>query len=136
MRRPLRWGAPVVAGHFLVVLWHLGLLVKVQPETPGFLPPLLIAINLLPVAGLLTFAKGFPRLAGILITVPLGTAFVIGAYSHFLSSGSDNVLHMAPRGMTFWFQASAVLLAVLEGLGCAAGIQMLLLGIKKARAIV
>jgi hypothetical protein len=32
--RPLLfWGIPVVVGHLLVVLWHLFLLVKVEPNT-------------------------------------------------------------------------------------------------------
>lgn len=33
------WSALVVGAHFLGVLWHLALLVKVQPSTPKFLPP-------------------------------------------------------------------------------------------------
>lgn len=100
-RRLLLWSAPIVVGHFLIVLWHLLLLVKVQPNTLRFLPPLLILVNLLPVAGLVVLAKGFPRLAASLITLPLGIAFVIGAYAHFLGPGTDNVMHIPPGELIF-----------------------------------
>jgi hypothetical protein len=75
--------------------------------SPQFLPPLLILVNLLPVAGVIALAKESPHLAATLITVPLGTAFVTGAYAHLLSAGSDNVLHMPPGELTLWFQISA-----------------------------
>jgi hypothetical protein len=48
----------VVVGHFAVVIWHLLLLLKVQPTTPWFAAALLVVANLLPVAGLVAFAKG------------------------------------------------------------------------------
>lgn len=111
-------------GHFAVVLWHLVLLLKVQPGIPGFAPPLLILINLIPVAGLVAFARGFPKLAGGMITVPLAIALVIGAYAHFLSPGSDNIFHMPPGALRLPFQASAVLLLILEALGCWIGVRI------------
>lgn len=125
MRNLLRWSVPVIVGHFVVVLWHLWLLDRVQPSTPRFLPPLLITINLLPIAGLALFAKGFPKIAGILVALPLGTAFVAGVSAHFISAGPDNVLHMPPVPYRFPYVISAVLLVVLEALGCWAGLRML-----------
>jgi len=60
--RPLLfWGIPVLVGHFVVVLWHLFLPVKVEPNAASFLPPLLILINVIPVAGLLCFRKDVPH---------------------------------------------------------------------------
>lgn len=35
-RRVFLWGVPVVVEQVLVVLWHLFLLFKVQPNTPRF----------------------------------------------------------------------------------------------------
>ena len=64
------------------MLWHLFLLVKVQPGAPRFFPPLLILFNLFPVAGLVALAKGFRKLAGSLIILPLAIALVIGTYAH------------------------------------------------------
>jgi hypothetical protein len=115
----------VVVGHFAVVIWHLLLLLKVQPTTPWFAAALLVVANLLPVAGLVAFAKGRYYLAAGLIVVPLSVALVIGGYTHFLTAGSDNVFWMPPGGLRLPFQVSAVLLAVLELLGCFVGLRML-----------
>ena len=120
-----------MTGHFLVVVWHLWLLVRVQPGTPRFLPPILILVNLLPVAGLIVLAKGSQKLAATLVTVPLGVALVVGFGAHFLSSGNDNVLHMPPGALLLSFQTSAVLLMVLEAAGVLLGLQMFRLGKKK-----
>src|ERR1035438_6843732 len=43
---------------------------------------------------------------------------VIGGYTHFLTAGSDNVFRMPPGALRLPFQISAVLLALLESLGC------------------
>lgn len=52
----------VVLGHFGVVICHLLLLVKAQPNTPRVAVVALIGINLLPIAALVASAKGFCRL--------------------------------------------------------------------------
>jgi hypothetical protein len=117
-RRLLSWSVPVVLGHFLVVLWHLFLLVKVEPNTPRFLPPLLIVINLIPVAGLFAFAKAFSKLAASMIAIPLAVALIIGGNAHFLSSGPDNVFRLPPGAYILSYQISAVLLVILEVMGC------------------
>ncbi|HYM74429.1 MAG TPA: hypothetical protein VE377_00500 [Candidatus Dormibacteraeota bacterium] len=124
-RRLLLWAAPLVVGHFVVVLWHLFLLVKVEPNTPHILPPLLILINLIPVAGLFVFVKGFPKLAASMVALPLGVAIAIGGYSHFVSSASDNVFRLPPGGYILSYQISAVVLVILEALGCWIGFRML-----------
>jgi hypothetical protein len=123
-RKLLLWGGPIVGVHFLVVLWHLVRVLKVQPGFPRLAIPLLILVNLLPIAGLITFAKGYHKLGGILIIVPLGIALVIGVYEHFLSPGTDNVFHMPPGDLRLPFQASAVVLALLEGPGCWVGFRI------------
>src|SRR5665213_2070649 len=120
-RTVLLWSAPIMVGHFIAVVWHLLLVVKVQPDFPRFAVPLLILVNLVPVAGVVAFAKGFPKLAGSMITLPLAIALVIGTYAHFFSSGTDNILRMLPGSLTLPFQVSAVLLVLLEALGCWGG---------------
>jgi hypothetical protein len=124
-RKLLLWSAPIVLGHFVAVIWHLSLLVKVQPGTPRSFPPLLILFNLFPVAGLVALAKGFHKLAGSMIILPLAIALAIGTYAHFLSSGTDNILRMPPGDLRVSFQISAVLLVILEALGCWVGIRIL-----------
>lgn len=112
------------SGSFVVVLWHVSLLVKVQPSFPGVALLLLLLVNLLPVGGIIAFSKGFPRVAASLVVVPLVVGLIIGGYSHFLSAGSDNVLRMSPGELTLPFQVSAVVLAALEALGCWVGFRM------------
>jgi hypothetical protein len=85
---------------------------------------LLILFNLFPVAGLVALAKGFRKLAGSLIILPLAIALVIGTYAHFLSRGTDNILRMPSGDLTLSFQISAVLLVLLEALGCWVGIRI------------
>ncbi len=86
---------------------------------------MLVLINLLPIAGVVAFAKGANKLAASLIVIPLAVALFIGGYTHFLSSGSENVLRMPSSGLTLEMQISAALLAVLEALGCWLGVKML-----------
>lgn len=123
-QRLLLWGIPLVLAHYVVVIWHVALLVKVQPGFPRLAILLLLLINLFPIAGLFVFAKGFPKLAGSMIIISLGIALVIGGYTHFLSAGSDNVLRMTPSELRLPFQVSAVLLAILEALGCWVGFRI------------
>jgi hypothetical protein len=123
-RKLLLWCAPIVLGHFVAVILHLLLLVKVQPSTPSFFPPLLILFNLFPIAGLVALAKGFRKLAGSMIILPLVIPLVIGTYAHFLSPGTDNILRMPPGDLRLSFQISAVLLVLLQALGCWVGIHI------------
>jgi len=105
-------------------MWHLALVVRVQPNFPKLAIPLLIVVNLLPIVGLVVLAKGYRKIAGFLIIFPLGIALIIGVYAHFLSPGTDNVFHMPPGDLALPFQASAVLLVLLEGLGCWVGLRI------------
>jgi len=123
-RKLLLWSVPIVLGHFVAVIWHLVLLVKVQPSTPRFFPPLLILFNLFPVAGLVALAKGFRKLAGSMIILPLAIALVIGTYAHFLSPGTDNIFRLPSGDLRLSFQISTMLLALLEALGCWVGIHI------------
>ena len=110
--------------HFAVVIWHLILLLKVQPNTPRLALVLLLIVNLIPILAIIVLQSGHPRLAGWMIVVPLGVALVIGIYAHFLSSGTDNVFRMPPGEWRSSFQLTALLLAVLEALGCIIGFRM------------
>ncbi len=117
-RKLLLWGTLIVLAHFAIVIWHLVLLMKVQPGMPTAALLLLVLINLIPAAGLILFVKGFHKTAASMIMAPLGVALVIGFYRHFLSAGTDNVLHMPAGKLTLAFQISAMVLAVLEAAGC------------------
>ena len=120
-RKLIGWGAGITLAHYLAVVWHVTLLVKVQPGFPtqGILA--LLLVNLVPVAA---FAKGFHRSAAVMAMVPLGVALCIGGFTHFLSSGTDSVLRMPSCELTLPFQISAALLVVLEALGCWIAVRM------------
>jgi hypothetical protein len=121
--RPLLfWGIPVVVGHLLVVLWHLFLLVKVEPNT-ALIPASAFGPNQCNSCG--GAVRGFFTLAATMVAVPLAVALVIGAYSHFLSSGGDNIFRLPPGEFRLSYQISAVLLVTLEALGCWIVYQML-----------
>ncbi len=100
------------------------MLLKLQPGTSGFALVFLILVNLIPVVAMVAFQKGHPKLAGAMIFVPLGVALIIGIYAHYLSAGADNVLRMPPGEWRSSFQLSAILLSVLEALGCWIGFRI------------
>jgi len=124
LRKLFFLGTAVVLSHFAVVIWHLFLLLKLQPGTAGLALVFLIIVNLIPVIGMVAFQRGRPKLAGVMIVVPLGVALVIGIYAHYLSAGTDNVFRMPPAEWRLPFQISALLLTVLEALGCWIGFRM------------
>jgi len=124
-RNLLLLATALVLSHLGIVIWHLLLLVRVQPETPRFALMLLIGVNLIPVMGLVAFAKGHATFAGWMIILPFGVAVAIGGYSHFLSTSSDNVFHMPSQPWRVPFQVSTVLLALLEALSCWIAVRML-----------
>ncbi len=124
LRKLFLLGTAVVLSHFVVVIWHLFMLLKLQPGTSGFALVFLIVVNLIPVMAMVAFQKGHPKLAGAMIFVPLGVALIIGIYAHYLSAGADNVLRMPPGEWRSSFQLSAILLSVLEALGCWIGFRI------------
>ena len=125
IHRLLLWATVASLGNFVVVLGHLWLVVRIQPSFPKSAIPELILVNLLPVGGILVLKKGYRRSAAILIAIPLAVGFVIGTYSHFLSSGTDNVFRMAAGELTLPFHLSAVLLVLFEALGLWVGVRTL-----------
>lgn len=125
IHRLLLWAAVIVLGNFVVVLAHLWLVVRIQPDFPKSAIPALILVNLFPAVGVLALRKDYRKLAAILIASPLAVGFVIGTYSHFLSSGTDNVFRIAAGELALPYQVSAVLLMLIEALGLWVGVRTL-----------
>lgn len=73
-----------------------------------------VAINVVPLVGLVLLWTHYLRLASVLIFVPLAVGLSAGGFEHFLSNG----FRMAATEWTLPFTNSAVLLAVLELGGC------------------
>lgn len=125
MRRLYRSTSLVVLAHAVVVYWHLVLLARFGAAiTPDHAPLFAILANLIPLTAVILMWAGFPK-AGTSLLLFLAVPLAIGGYSHFLSPGSDNVFRMAPSELTVAFRISAVLLFILELLGCWLGIQIL-----------
>jgi hypothetical protein len=82
-------------------------------------------VNLLPAIALILLWTNRPKTAGGLLLLFFVIPFAIGSYEHFLGPGPDNVFRMVPGEWTLPFQASAVLLVLLELLGCWTSFQIL-----------
>jgi hypothetical protein len=77
-----------------------------------------------PLAGVLLW-KRRDIFGPIALTLLMAGAFVFGVYNHFILFSPDYVSHVSntkPGGWAVVFQATAILLAVTEGLGVCAGI--------------
>jgi hypothetical protein len=124
--RKLYWYATlVVLAHAVVVFWHLELLARVGGDLKPDQVPLFASLaNIIPLIALLSLWTHFPE-TGAWLLLFLAAPLTIGGYSHFLSSGSDNVFRMAPGELTSAFRISAALLLTLEFLGCWLSIQIL-----------
>lgn len=108
-----------VLAHAVIVVWHLFVLAKIPPGLTGQqILSAAVAINVVPLVGLVLLSTHYPRLASVLILIPLAVGLSAGGFEHFLSNGPDNVFRMAATEWTLTFTISAVLLAVLELGGC------------------
>ena len=124
--KKLYWYATlVVLLHAVVIFWHLELLARLGfAFTPEQVPFFAGLANLIPVIAVISLWTHFPKVGAWLLLF-LAVPLVIGGYSHFLSSGADNVLRMAPSELTVAFRVSAVLLFILELLSCWVAVQIL-----------
>ena len=125
MRKLYRYATLVVLAHAVVVFWHLELLSKRDAAFRADQVPLFAGLaNIIPLIALMSLWAHFPRLGAWLLLF-LAVPLAIGGYSHFLGPSSDNIFKMADGELTFAFRVSAVLLWVLEFLGCWLSIQIL-----------
>lgn len=109
----------VVVSHTAVVVWHLIVVANINPAilTPGFLV-FLGTINLFPFVAVALANTRARLLAGWLLLIPFGLALTAGLISHFRSPGPDNVFHIAAGNWTRSYRVSALLLVLLETVGC------------------
>jgi hypothetical protein len=114
--------ATVVAAHGAA---HQILGVGVSPSQTLFIVLFILTAPIL--AGIL-FWKGSDIPASIILTISMTGAFLFGVYYHFVKSSSDHVSHvstMSPKEWANIFQATAILLALTEGMGICLGIWIL-----------
>jgi len=102
-----------VLAHAVTVVWHLFVLAKIPPGLAGQqVLSAAIMINVVPLVGVVLLWTHYPRLASVLILIPLAVGLSAGGFEHFLSNGPDNVFRMTTTEWTLAFTISAVLLAV------------------------
>lgn len=125
MKRLAVYTTLAVLAHAVIVVWHLFVLAKIPPGLTGQqVLSAAVAINVVPLVGLVLLWMHYPRLASVLILIPLAVGFSAGGFEHFLSNGPDNVFRMAATEWTLPLTISAVLLAVLELGGCSLCIRL------------
>ena len=119
MKSTARYATFIVLAHAGVVFWHLLLVAKITPGLTGHqVLAATAAVNLVPTVALILLWAHFLRLAGFLLFLPLAVGLGIGGNEHFLTVGPLNVFHMAATPWALPFRVTAVLLLVLEVLGC------------------
>lgn len=124
MKSTARYATFVVLAHAAVVFWHLVLVAKITPGlTDHQVRAATAAVNLVPAVALVLLWAQFLRLGGFLLFLPLAVGLVIGGNEHFVTPGPLNVFYMATTPWVLPFRVTAVLLLVLEVLGCWIAIQ-------------
>lgn len=124
MKSTALYATLVVLAHAGVVFWHLVLMAKITPGlTEHQMLAATAAINLVPAIAVVLLWAHFLRLGGFLLFLPLAVGLGIGGNEHFVTSGPLNVFHMATTPWVLPFRVTAVLLLVLEALGCWLAIQ-------------
>jgi hypothetical protein len=124
MNRLLLYGTVSVLANCGVIVWHLLILARLHSMlSDGQILLIAILVNLIPFTALLLLWTRFRKIAGWLLLASLGIGLLIGTYDHFLSGSPDNVFRMAPGEWTLQVRITAVLLMIVEGLGCWIGVK-------------
>jgi hypothetical protein len=121
----VRFALYAVVAHAAVLVAHSAaheiLGVKASPAQLVFIVAVIIVVPL--VAGLLLWKRKEKAGALLLICSMIGS-LLFGVYYHFVADTTDHVSHvarMSPAGWAIVFQATALLLALIEALGAWAG---------------
>ena len=126
MTRVKRFALLVVLAHLLVVAVHgrahRHLIIPLTRAQEIFI---LAAVLLGPLVAVLLLVSRAPRAGAWLLLLSLAASLAFGAYHHFLAIGPDNVGNVSSSGWGRVFQASSVLLVLIEALGVGAGIALL-----------
>jgi hypothetical protein len=121
----IRFALYAVVAHAAVLVAHSAaheiLGVKASPAQLVFIVAVIIVAPL--VAGLLLW-KRKEKAGALLLTCSMIGSLLFGVYYHFIADTTDHVSHvarMSPAGWAVVFQATALLLALIEAFGAWAG---------------
>ena len=122
-RKSLAWlGIAVVLLHLLVVvphgIAHSTLHIEMNSWQNVYI---LVVINLLPLlAAVLIWMR--PRAGYLLLLISMTGSSLFGVYYHVIAQGTDNVASLPEHPWAHTFQATAVLLAIIELGGAVIGL--------------
>lgn len=126
MTRLKRFALLLILVHLLVVAVHgrahRHLIIPLTRTQEIFI---LAAVLLGPLVAALLLISRAPRAGAWLLLLSMAASLAFGAYYHFLAIGSDNVASVSSIGWGRIFQASSVLLVLIEALGMGTGIALL-----------
>ncbi|HKQ53036.1 MAG TPA: hypothetical protein VJT74_11740 [Pyrinomonadaceae bacterium] len=111
----------VVAAHAAVLVVHSTAheILGVKASTPQ-LVFIVAVIIVAPLVAALLLWKRKSKAGAILLACSMAGSFAFGVYYHFVADTADHVAHvalMSPAGWAVAFQASALLLSLVEALG-------------------
>lgn len=116
----------VLFAHWVVAVLHLFLAAKVLPTPNNSVSWLAITLITLGHLGVsIVLWKLSDRLAGLVSLIFFLAALSADLYEHFLHASANNVFMVGPGNWTAGFDASVLILLVLEILGCLLGILLL-----------
>src|SRR5215212_11043971 len=115
----------VIAAHAAVLVVHSAAheILGVKASTPQLVFIVAVIIVAPLTAGLLLW-RGKVKAGAILLTCSMAGSLVFGVYYHFVADTADHVSHvarMSPAGWAVVFQATALLLSLIEAVGAWAG---------------
>lgn len=97
------------------VIWHLWLVVKLQPDTPvAKYVRLGSIVAVLTLVGLALLWTGWQKAGATVLGIMFAIGFVIGTPEHYLVAGPSNVFDVGVGAWTLLFKTSAAVLVVLE----------------------
>ncbi len=129
-----RYLTAIVAVNLGLAIWHLYVLGQLHAEmTSVELARFGAALALVSMVVAILLWTRWRKAGGGLFLLLLAAGLVIGGYEHFVRAGADNVFTMAPGPLTYSFQASAVLILLVELIGIWACVRLLLAGGLHAR---
>jgi len=127
--RAARFALIVIIAHAVISSLHASAHRSLNIElSPPQLVFIAIVIIVAPLAAGLLLWKGSRTAGALLLAFSMAGAFLFGVVNHFMFISPDHVLHVpglpgSPR--VLMFQITAVLLALVEGIGVIAGIMAL-----------
>jgi len=118
-----RWLGIVVLAHFVVALVHGSAHTNLKIELAAWQTVyVLIVIVVAPLFAAILIWTRFSRFGFLLLAASMGGALIFGIYFHYLTISPDHVSHLPPGDAQATFRLTALLLAIIEGIGLTIGL--------------